>query len=146
MRFCFTYFKWTKEIDFIMPENGFISLNAPLTIRHTGSLSTRTTHNHFINSIQEILNEVEIPVHIRNPYKFKTKGEMVLECKNQKLLKNIVNNTVSCSHWKRQNQQCGTCVPCIIRRASLFKGQMKETVDYQYNNISDVLSDDLYFN
>jgi hypothetical protein len=130
-----------SKIDFIMPENGFISLNAPLTIRRIGSLSTRTTHYHFIRSIQEILNEVDIPVSIRNPYKFKTKGEMLLGCKNQQLLKNIVSDTVSCSHWKRKNKQCGICVPCLIRRASLFKGKIQETSNYQINNISDVLSD-----
>ncbi|MXE16511.1 DNA-binding protein, partial [Escherichia coli] len=33
-----------EKIDFFVPENGFISLNAPLTPRRIGSLSTRTTH------------------------------------------------------------------------------------------------------
>lgn len=111
-----------EKIDIFVPENGFISLNAPLTSRRIGSLSTRTTHPHFIASMQNIFDLIGIPCQITNPYQFKTKGQMVSQCLNKKLLSEVVESTVSCSHWKRKNQQCGVCVPCIIRRASLYVG------------------------
>ena len=130
-----------KSIDLIVPENGFISLNVPLTTRRIGSLSTRTTHPHFIDTIQNIFDAIKIPCKIRNPYQFKTKGEMVLECRNRKLLGDIVNYTVSCSRWKRKNQQCGICVPCIIRRASLHAGNIKEGITYWFDDLSTVLSE-----
>jgi len=129
------------RVDLIVPENGFISLNAPLTSRRIGSLSTRTTHPHFIGAIQSIFDAVEIPCVIRNPYQFITKGEMVSECRNSQLLASIVDNTVSCSHWKRKNQQCGICVPCIVRRAALHTGNLHEDTKYLFNEPSKVLSE-----
>lgn len=129
-----------EYVDLIVPENGFISLNAPLTLRRIGTLSTRTTHPNFINAIQTIFEATKIPCRITNPYQFKTKGQMVLECHNQQLLATIADNTVSCSHWKRSNQQCGVCVPCIIRRASLYAGKIPELTQYKFDDISDVMS------
>lgn len=130
-----------ERVDLIVPENGFISLNAPLTSRRIGTLSTRTTHPHFIESIQNIFDVLEIPCLITNPYQFKTKGQMASECQNQQLLKNIVDSTVSCSHWKRSNQQCGICVPCIIRRAALHASRVNEKIEYTYNAIADALNE-----
>lgn len=128
-------------VELLVPENGFISLNAPLTSRRIGSLSTRTTHPHFIGAIQNIFDAVGISCMIRNPYQFKTKGEMVSGCLNRQLLADILDNTVSCSHWKRQKQQCGVCVPCIIRRASLHSGGLKEEKEYLFEDLSGVLNE-----
>lgn len=127
-----------QSVDLYVPENGFISLNAPLTPRRIGTLSTRTTHPHFIKSIQHIFNRVGIDCNIINPYQFKTKGQMILECSNRNLLQSLVSNTVSCSHWKRRNQQCGVCVPCTIRKASLLRGGIQENVSY-YNTPTNAL-------
>jgi len=130
-----------EEVDLFVPENGFISLNAPLTPRRIGTLSTRTTHPHFIDSIQRIFEAAEIPCQIINPYQFKTKGQMSADCQNRKLLADIVDNTVSCSHWKRSNQQCGICVPCIIRRAALHAGGITEGIEYTFNAVADILDE-----
>lgn len=129
-----------ERIDLFVPENGFISLNAPLTQRRIGTLSTRTTHPHFIACIQSIFNAVNIPCNIINPYQFKTKGQMVSKCQNRKLLESIVDKTVSCSHWKRSNQQCGICVPCIIRRSSIHAGQVNERIEYSTQTVSSILN------
>lgn len=128
-------------VDLFVPENGFISLNAPLTPRRIGTLSTRTTHPHFISGIQGVFDAAEIPCRIINPYQFKTKGQMVADCKNMTLLSSIVNSTVSCSHWKRSNQQCGICVPCIIRRAALYKGEISDGAEYSFRAVANVLND-----
>ena len=130
-----------ERVDLIVPENGFISLNAPLTPRRIGTLSTRTTHPHFIESIQKLFDAVDIPCRIHNPYQFKTKGQMAAGCRNRQLLVDIVDSTVSCSHWKRSNQQCGICVPCIIRRAALHAGGFDEKVEYTFNDVADVLNE-----
>lgn len=128
-------------VDLFVPENGFISLNAPLTTRRIGSLSTRTTHPYFLSLLQGIFDAVEIPCLIKNPYRFKTKGEMASNCKDSQLLNKIVNDTVSCGHWKRSGKQCGYCLPCTIRRAALHVGKIKENNGYFYKNITKVLSD-----
>lgn len=129
-----------QTIDLLVPENGFISLNAPLTNRRIGSLSTRTTHPHFLGLIQDIFSFVGIPLKIKNPYQFRTKGDMITSCKDRILLHQVLDQTVSCSHWKRKNQQCGRCVPCIIRRASVYKGGFTETQTYQVENLLSILN------
>ena len=126
-------------IELIIPENGFISINAPLTQRRIGSLSTRTTHPYFINAMIDILKTVGLPHLVRNPYQFTTKGEMVVNCKDKKMLAKIVDSSVSCSHWHRANKQCGICVPCIIRRSALFAGNISEYRNYCIDNISSIL-------
>lgn len=93
-----------NTIDLFVPENGFISINPPLTSRRLGSHSTHTTHPQFIAGIQKIWNNAGFNAKIVNPYQFKTKGEMCLNCKDFDLLKEIVSDTVSCSHWKRRHK------------------------------------------
>jgi hypothetical protein len=120
-------------VDLIVPENGFISLNIPLTPRRIGSLSTRTTHPYFIGIVQQIFDQVGLGCRITNPYQFKTKGEMANSCSDKATLQKIVDSTVSCSHWKRKNKQCGVCVPCLIRQAALFKSGIIENTPYELN-------------
>lgn len=130
-----------NNVELFIPENGFISLNAPLTPRRIGSLSTRTTHPFFMESIQEIFNATGIQATIINPYQFKTKGEMIQECNDSQTLQSVIPNTVSCSKWKRKSQQCGHCVPCLIRRASISAGAATEPMNYLYQDLHTVLVD-----
>ncbi len=131
-----------KKTELIMPENGFISLNVPLTVRRIGSLSTRTTHPHFISFIQEIFKAVGISAQIINPYQFQTKGEMIDSCIDKELLAQTIPDTISCSNWKRKGQQCGRCVPCLIRRAAISKAGMKEPRHYQYQDLRTVFANE----
>lgn len=125
-----------NTIDLFVPENGFISINPPLTSRRLGSHSTHTTHPQFIAGIQKIWNNAGFNAKIVNPYQFKTKGEMCLNCKDFDLLKEIVSDTVSCSHWKRRHKQCGICLPCLIRRAALVRANIEEdSANYENVNI-----------
>lgn len=106
------------DIEIVVPENGYIALNPPATLRRLGSLSTRTTHPHFLGSLEGILRDVGLPVKLVNPYRHRTKGEMFHECADQDLLRRVAGTTVSSGKWKRARRQCGKCVPCLIRRAS----------------------------
>ena len=117
-------------VPLIVPENGFIALNAPLTPRRVGSLSTRTTHPYFLGKIQRVFDQVGIPAMISNPYEFKTKGEMFRDCQNLLALQSAAPKTMSCSNWKRKSMACGRCVPCLIRRASFEFAGVADTSDY----------------
>lgn len=117
-------------VPLVVPENGFIALNAPLTPRRVGSLSTRTTHPYFLGKIQCIFDQIGIPATINNPYEFKTKGEMFRECLNPRALQSAAPETMSCSNWKRKSMACGRCVPCLIRRASFEFAGVADTSDY----------------
>lgn len=119
----------------IVPENGYISINPPLTRRRIGSHSTRTTHPYFLNRLEELLADAGFHVEFVNPYQFKTKGEMLAECKDQSAIAKAVPLSVSCSHWHRNNIQCGHCVPCLIRRSSVHHAKLKKDADYDSQNL-----------
>ncbi len=110
----------------VVAENGLISLNAPLTPSRSGSSSTRTTHPHFLGLFRELLGGIGLNVPVETPYRFQTKGEMLLSCAAQDVLLATALGTMSCSHPEAgrfrghsPGNHCGYCVPCIIRRASL---------------------------
>ena len=123
-----------EPVDLIVPENGLIALNPPLTARRIGALSTRTTHPHFLALMQRMFNELGLPVRIDNPYAERTKGEMLRRCADQATLARITKETVSCGKWKRTGKQCGKCVPCLIRRASFHAAGMQDPTSYDLNN------------
>lgn len=123
-----------ENIEFIVPENGLISLNVPLTGTRLSSHSTRTTHPYYLSMFRKITLEIGIKNPIRNPYQWKTKGEMMVECSNQDLLKSLNSTTLSCSHAEnsrysgmRPGIQCGYCIPCVIRQAAEKKSGISGT-------------------
>ncbi|KIM10486.1 MAG: hypothetical protein KU37_09255 [Sulfuricurvum sp. PC08-66] len=114
--------------EIITPENGVISINLPLTPSRTCSNSTKTMHPYFIKKFEDALNTLGLQIKINNPYLLKTKGEMLVENRNTGLIQNLATKTLSCSHggghtpgWYRQSLNCGYCIPCAIRRASIHK-------------------------
>lgn len=124
--------------DIYVPENGFISLNIPLTPGRIGSFSTKTTHPVYLNGIQNIWNTVNISLNLIMPYQFKTKGEVLVECRNQQLLNELIFRSVSCGKYRvkpYKMQHCGRCLPCLVRRAAfLHWGVADETTKGYYAN------------
>lgn len=123
-----------NDINLNVPENGFISLNVPLTHTRLSSHSTRTTHPYYMQLFNKILDQLGINNIIFNPYQFCTKGEMIKNCLNQEFFKSNYKKSISCAHpdisrWSggSPNQPCGYCTPCIIRKAALNKAGLNET-------------------
>lgn len=135
----------TSVKELIVPENGFISLNVPLTYSRFGSLSTKTTHPNTLRLFNDLLRELSIDVKVVDPYQFKTKGEMLAESKDLDFIKSVGNETMSCAHataarWegKSPNIHCGYCLPCLIRRAAFSRNKLDDSKYYTY----DVLNSD----
>lgn len=114
-----------STVPVYVPENGFIGINVPLTRARVGSASTRTTHPHFMAQLDAIAKAVGVVNPILNPYRLRTKGEMLAESRNPTLLQRLAPMSISCSHPEtaryvgRRQGNCGYCFPCLIRRASL---------------------------
>lgn len=134
----------SKTASIVIPENGLISLNLPLTPARGGSHSTKTTHPKFISSLNTIFKKVGIQNMIENPYRFLTKGEMLAKVNSNKFVLENITSTLSCSkpgyyqQWTGKSdesvkKQCGHCVPCIIRRASLYSNGLDNADDYVKN-------------
>jgi hypothetical protein len=111
-----------------VPENGLIAVNVPMDPLRMGALSTRTTHPFYIARWNDALALLGIDGFIENPYWDATKGDMVGQCANPKLLRALAPRSLSCAsptkgRWKGfSTQHCGYCLPCLIRRASLLAG------------------------
>jgi hypothetical protein len=126
------------------PENGLIAINVPLDPLRLGALSTRTMHPFYIARWNELLTRLEIPARIENPYWNQTKGEMVSACANRMLLSHLTPSSMSCSspskgRWQGLGiQNCGFCLPCLVRRASLNAGfgRGADQTSYTLKNIT----------
>jgi 7-cyano-7-deazaguanine synthase in queuosine biosynthesis len=129
-------------VPLVVPENGFIGINVPLTGARAGSLSTRTTHPHFLELLGEALAGIGLCNGIHNPYRLLTKGEVLARSADPDLLRRLAAESLSCSHPEALRHKtklegnCGYCWPCIIRRASMHHVGWDATEDY----IVDVLS------
>lgn len=113
-------------VPLLIPENGTIALNVPLTPSRRGSCSTRTAHPYYLSALGQILARVGVTNPLSNPLENKTKGEAVAHCRNQAFLNAVARLSVSCAkrnrrmYWKRrQATSCGYCMPCIYRRAAM---------------------------
>ena len=127
-----------KPIKLYIPENGVISMNIPLTEHRMGSLSTRTTHPYFMELLQTLISNIGLNITLENPYQFKTKGEMMEDCKDFDYLSQSYVLTMSCSHpdlgrWKkeRESNHCGVCLPCTIRRAAIHHAGIIDNSKYR---------------
>ena len=131
------------DVPLVIPENGFIGLNVPLSASRLGSLSTRTTHPHFIAQVQAALNSLAIRNPLLNPYRLRTKGEMLCDVQALGHTRELALLSISCAHpeaprWrKRPLGDCGYCYPCLIRRASMFEVGWDDPDDYAWDAMSD---------
>ena len=131
----------------IIPENGFISLNVPLTTSRLGSFSTRTTHPYLMRLMKELLFALGIPISLELPYRFKTKGELITECANQQIVRKGLSATMSCSHPAANrflelsaSMHCGYCLPCLVRRAAIRAASITDPTTYAFDDLSQPLT------
>jgi len=125
--------------EVFVPENGFTSLNVPLTPSRRGSNSTRTTHPYFVDQITAVLTHIGLVNPVRYPFSLVTKGQMIQRCRNLGVLKRVLKSTISCAHAdvlrfeKKPRGNCGYCYPCIVRRAALHAAALDDPEDYAWN-------------
>ncbi len=125
-----------ETVTLYVCENGYISINPPLTTARLGSLSTRTTHPVFLRHVQQIVDAAGLRLRIENPYQHKTKGEMLAGCADQSLLKAEAASSTSCGRYKVYGyRHCGRCVPCQVRRAAFLAWGVADKTDYVFKDL-----------
>ncbi len=122
-----------------IPENGFASLNPPLTADQRGSLSTRTTHPLFLEQLTALATAAGAHAVIENPLAGATKGEMFVrvgELVGVDAASDFLSATHSCGHTGHRSlkisplQHCGVCYGCLLRRASFLAARVKDQTEY----------------
>ena len=58
---------FNTDTEMYIPENGFISLNIPLTGARFGSSSTRTTHPYYMKMLRSLIKKMKLEISILNP-------------------------------------------------------------------------------
>jgi Queuosine biosynthesis protein QueC len=130
-----------ERLPLWIPENGFASLNLPLTADQRGSLSTRTTHPLFLEQLAALATAAGAHAAIENPLAGLTKGEMfarVAELVGTDAASDFLSATHSCGHTGHRSfkisplQHCGVCFGCLLRRASFLAGNVKDQTAYLF--------------
>ncbi|MEZ5155310.1 MAG: hypothetical protein R2718_04275 [Solirubrobacterales bacterium] len=138
-----------------VPENGFASLNVPLSGERRGALSTRTTHPGFLEGLEALLQEAGLSLAITNPFGRCTKGELFARVKSavgRGPASDILSASYSCAkpdaRWfgLPPSTQCGLCFGCLVRRAAFIAASVEDQTDYAEQMLSgrrrtDYLSD-----
>ncbi len=126
-----------EPIPLLIPENGFIALNPPLTSSRLGSCSTRTAHPMFLQYFRNLVAQLGITNQVLNPLGHLTKGETIQQAVDFNTASELARHTVSCAHpsrrqpWlRRDKNNCGYCIPCILRRAAMHRVGLDDGQDY----------------
>jgi hypothetical protein len=133
-----------------MAENGAFALSLPVRADAHGALCSRQAHAYLLEGFRQLMQMVAPwlgSVRIYNPFDDMTKGEACHDYLENAA--SLASKAVSCEYvarqaafmwaWKKKHSaiasrlrlgkgpQCGICVPCLVRRAALYKN--RETID-----------------
>jgi hypothetical protein len=105
----------------IVPENGQLAINPPISAARRGACSTRSVHPMVISLSNEVIRLVGGEVVLLNPFLSYTKGDVCRAAVEAGLGVAALRETVSCGSHTAQRGfgNCGYCFPCLIRRAGL---------------------------
>lgn len=106
--------------DLFMCENGIIGAAIVWAPDQDTPYNTRPAEPHYLRQMQAFLAVAlnRPSLCIRNPFQYRTKGEVLRECTSLGLQAPLYR-TVSC--WRSGNRgirNCGQCVPCMFRQLS----------------------------
>lgn len=127
------------DVQLWIPENGYASLNPPLSRSRRGSLSTKTTHPKFLDDLVAILERVGAHHNLVNPFAGSTKGEMFARVRNAygaDEASAFLSATTSCAHTGARSFHmppsvaCGVCFGCVLRKASFQSAGLADATIY----------------
>ncbi len=125
-----------------VPENGFTSLNPPLSANRGGVLTTRSTHPMTFVFAANVLADLGLAVKIRNPYQWQTKGELLrraIQEAGEETVRLGLTKTLSCSKSNPVlpnsgfGRNCGLDYACIVRRAAVRAAGIEDGSNYISN-------------
>jgi 7-cyano-7-deazaguanine synthase in queuosine biosynthesis len=122
----------------LVPENGQLALNLPLTPSRPAACSTRSVHPRTLDLLNRLIRALGEELTVANPLSDRTKGEVCELALEAGLTSETLYTTVSCSHPPhtrnaRRPFHCGYCYPCLVRRAGLWHALGVDNTGYQHN-------------
>lgn len=130
----------------MVPENGFTSLNPPLSADRGGPHTTRSTHPTTFAYANAINAALGIGVTFDNPHQWQTKGELIraaTDVAGAAWMQEAIPATLSCaalnSQWYRggnPNLNCGICIACMTRRGALRVAGVIDNTEYAIDRLT----------
>lgn len=119
----------------MMPENGQLAINPPLTPARLAACSTRSVHPWVVDQFNQLIVAVRGNVVVHNPFLYLTKGEVCAVASDSGLSPTDLARTVSCGNHSvhRLGGNCGYCYPCLIRRSGLYVALGEDPTDYEHD-------------
>lgn len=127
-----------NDAELWMAENGFASVNVPLTGERRAAFSTRTTHPGFLRDLSALLRTLGLRVQLSNPFEQLSKGEVygrVIEAIGAPDASRLLSASHSCAKPDRgpgfpAETHCGACFGCLVRRAAFIAADLADTTVY----------------
>jgi len=125
-----------RDAELWMSENGFTSVNPPLSPERRGSLTTRTAHPGILDTLVDVLRRLGLKADLHNPLESMTKGEVLARAAAQiPDAGHTFSMTHSCGKtpWFKgfsQSAQCGLCYGCLVRRGSFLASGLDDQTPY----------------
>ncbi|MGH3599675.1 MAG: hypothetical protein ACRDQH_05255 [Pseudonocardiaceae bacterium] len=118
----------------MMPENGQLAINPPLTPARLAACSTRSVHPWIVDQLNQLILAVRGDVVLYNPFLYLTKGEVCAVASDNGLSPADLARTVSCGNHSvhRLGGNCGYCYPCLIRRSGIYAALGEDPTDYEH--------------
>lgn len=129
----------------LVPENGFTSLNVPLSPNRQGRYSTRSTHPYTFHLVNRLLQLSGVSVAVSNPREWETKGQMVSQAweLGGDAFNEAAAKTLSCGKLDgyrygggNANIGCGLCYACMVRRAAFVSAGMTDETSYLMDTLT----------
>lgn len=117
----------------MVPENGQLAINPPLTPARLAACSTRSVHPWVLDQLNQLITAIHGNVRVHNPFLYQTKGQVCAIAYNSGLSEGALTQTVSCGNYSvhRLTGNCGYCYPCLIRRSGLHAALGKDGTYYE---------------
>jgi hypothetical protein len=121
-------------------ENGIGAINLPMTQAQFGAQSTRSTHPVGLRKLSGFLSQyLGSEMKLRLPYLLFTKGEACRILATSSF-ESLIARTISCDSFPLripEEEQCGACTSCLLRRQALFEAGLTDTARYRFDFLRD---------
>jgi hypothetical protein len=107
----------------LLPDNGYVSLNPPISGQLVGALASRGTHPTFLRLMDRLAKHIfpTTSVKLSNPLESRTRAE-ALRVLTRRGVPELVGLTRSCGKHRgrpKERPHCGGCSQCVDRRIAV---------------------------
>lgn len=123
----------------VVPENGQLAINPPLSPARMASCSTRSVHPWVLDQINRLVRLLGGSVEVVNPFLTLTKGDVCKLAREAGLSTESLFETISCGnppflHNDHRPLHCGLCVACLLRRSGLHTTLGYDNTRYEFTD------------